>query len=135
MLLYAIKKQGKLQILSDELLETYLKTIKEDKKLKVQITQYRKPRTLRQNRYYWAIIHFIASELGYEKHEAEELHDTFKAMFNNEKKGRLRIVKSTTKLTTTEFVEYMETIIRWVAKELGISCPPPNYYGLTYIYE
>ena len=107
----------------------HLKSIKG--KVKVTITKFCKPRTLRQNRYYWAVMTFIGNELGYER---EEMHATFKSLFNWEMKGNLRVVRSTTDLTTLEFTSYFDRIVRECA-DLDIQIPTPEYYNFTSITD
>ncbi len=69
-------------------------------------------RSDRQNRYYWLYLNIIAEETG---HDPIELHIRFKDEFLFDKEeevmGRpIRLTKSTTDLSKTEFGEYMERI-------------------------
>ena len=102
----------------------YLINSLEGKTIELTIKKFRKKRTNQQNRYYWVCINFIASEIG---EDPEELHQTFKAMFLVDKSGKIPIVKSTSRLTTVEFTEYIEKIAKRVAL-IGIILPNPEEY-------
>jgi len=96
-----------------------------DGKYLMEIKKYYKQRSKQQNRYYWAVIDTIGEELGYER---TEMHETFKLTFLGAWKDTgLLIPKSTTKLTTIEFKDYMDTIIRFAA-ERGIVIPDPDTF-------
>ena len=98
----------------------------EKKRIQLIIRRYKTSRTIKQNKLYWLYLGFIGDELGC---EPEELHSTFKAMFLIDHSKKLPIVRSTTKLTTIEFANYIEKIIRKSA-ELGILLPEPNKLDL-----
>ncbi len=92
----------------------------------VTIEELKNKRTLEQNAYYWgAVLPAILDE--YPGHTPEELHTYFKkflptkfiTVFGKE----IAVEKSTTKLSTKEFSEYIEKICR----EVGI--PVPNTEG------
>jgi len=91
----------------------------EGQRIELTIRKERHVRSLSQNRLYWLFLNFIGQELGY---EPEELHSTFKAMFLTDRSGKLPIVRSTTRLTTKEFTDYLDSITRKVA-EIGIVLP------------
>ena len=87
----------------------------------------RKPRTKRsdvQNSYYWGVvIELLSKELGYDK---DELHEILKYKFLQSNAMGMPYVKSTTKLSTGEFEEYLSKIKRWAAEFLHIVIPDPN---------
>lgn len=87
----------------------------------------RKPRTKRsdvQNSYYWGVvIELLSKELGYDK---DEMHEILKYKFLQSNAMGMPYVKSTTKLSTGEFEEYLEKIRRWAAEFLNINIPLPN---------
>lgn len=70
----------------------------------------RKPtRSENQNRYYWLYLRVIASETGYTD---GELHSMFKGKFLTKEikevmGQKVRITRSTTELTKSEFAEYI----------------------------
>jgi hypothetical protein len=88
----------------------------------------RKPKTKRsdlQNNYYWGVVlEILSKELGYDQ---DELHEILKYKFLKiESTLGMEYIRSTTKLTTGEFEEYLEKIKRWAAEFLGINIPNPN---------
>ena len=86
----------------------------------------RKPRTKRsdvQNSYYWGVvIELLSKELGYDK---DELHEILKYKFLQSNAMGMPYIKSTTKLSTGEFEEYLSKIKRWAAESLHIVIPDP----------
>ena len=87
----------------------------------------RKPKTSRstlQNSYYWSVVvEILAKELGYDK---DEIHEILKYKFLQSNAMGMPYVKSTTKLSTGEFEDYLEKIRRWAAEFLNINIPLPN---------
>ncbi len=111
----------------------------------VYICTKRKHRSLPQNRYYWGVVlHVISRETGI---DPEDLHEYFKHKYNlrtefyNEEKlavteagklarfeilGGIREVPVSTKMMSTkDFTEYLDKIVRW-ASEKGMYIPKPN---------
>jgi len=86
-------------------------------------------RSTQQNRYYFACVTIVANELGYSK---EEMHSIIGYKFLKREKidessGEVfEYILSTSKLTTTEFSNFMEEFIRWSAEHLNIILPSPN---------
>lgn len=89
-------------------------------------------RSLPQQRYYFGVIVKILSEhMGY---TILETHEIMKAMFLSEIKivttkagaKEVKIVKSTTEITTIEAEEYYSQIRIWASAELGCWIPEPN---------
>lgn len=91
------------------------------------IKKHRKKRTVDQNSYYWAIIvSILANEFGY---ELDEMHMILREKFlriHDEKHPDFVIAKSTAKLTTVEFIEYIEKIQRWASIDHQIYLPDPE---------
>lgn len=83
------------------------------------VTEKKSKRSIDQNSRYWKFLTDFGRHLGY---EAEELHELCRFKFLREYVDiggeRLERLKSTTKLTTAEFSEYMDAIDRW-AVSLG----------------
>ncbi len=94
----------------------------------IEIRDYKKPRTLDQNRYYWGVVlKTIADDVG---EDVESLHEYFaekyllqevREIFGND----VKIRKSTTKLSTKEFNEYIEKIRAEMA-QFGFIIPDPD---------
>lgn len=92
-----------------------------------------KDRSNEQNRYYWGVvIDLISEHTGFNR---EEMHEVLKHKFlrqtvwvplRNGIKEQSIITKSTTKLTTLQFEEYLREIRQWAAEEMSISLPEPN---------
>lgn len=68
-------------------------------------------RSAQQNNYYWKIVAIIAEDLGYTN---QEMHSAIKEHFN---------IQSTKTLSTKEFADFIERIIRWCAIDLNIVIP------------
>ena len=90
-------------------------------------------RSLQQNAYYHSVIcKLISDHTGYEH---EEMHQILAEMFLSYEKDGRSFTRSTTKLKTAEFEDYLERCRRWAAMELQVYCPLPNepnnfYYQL-----
>ena len=93
-------------------------------KVEVVIRKLRSQRSNNQNNYYWGcVLDILSKETGY---EIDDLHEIMKYKFlkQNRKTG-MEYVKSTSKLSTSEFEEYLEKIRRWASIELSIFIPDP----------
>lgn len=105
----------------------------EDKAWTVEVKQYRRNRTLAQNRLLWMWLDIIAKDTG---NDAEKvLHPYFKHEFLGYERSEFLGIEtqelpSTTKLNTKEFTEYLDKIDRFVSGELGITLVYPEdvYY-------
>ena len=103
-----------------------------DKPWQIEIKPYKKNRTIAQNKLYWQWATYIGNEIGYTK---DEMHAILADMFIPdvfiEYAGKVIIQdKSTSRLNTKEFTEYLEKIDRWAVIELSIVLPSPEdlYY-------
>lgn len=90
-------------------------------------------RSDKQNRLYWEWVSLIGEELGYQKDETHALlRDKFLGYneYKSKKGEDIRELRSTTKLNTTEFKDYLEQIDYLVA-DYGIVLPHPEdlYYA------
>lgn len=99
------------------------------KAMSVEVKEYRKNRSLSQNRLMWSWINLIADHVG---ETAENIHEAFKQkllgtvrrrIFDNE----INISRSTATLSTEEFTEYLERIEQ-AAEILQIRLPHPDDY-------
>ena len=97
------------------------------KRVELVLRKKRNPRTLRQNAYYHGVVLEILSEhFGYDH---DEMHDALKYQFlrfRSDKSPDLISVKSTTKLSTEEFNDYVNRIVRFAADKYGIFIPDPH---------
>lgn len=129
-ILKAKNLKNKIEFFDLESLENVLMKLPDE--VEVVLRKESKLRSLRQNRYYWAVvISELSAELG---HSEDEMHEIFKTMFlTNEvdlvtKSGNkhFNITKSTTELTTAKMEVYLEKIRQFADLELGIYLPLPN---------
>lgn len=104
------------------------------KKIELILRKRRSQRSIQQNSYYWGVvIEILSGHFGY---ESEEMHEALKIhflKFRSDKAPDLVSVKSTTRLSTDEFNEYVNRIVRWAAQEHGVFIPDPRqveYSGL-----
>lgn len=99
----------------------------------VYIGKPTKDRTLPQNSYLWGVPYkIIAEETG---SDVDSVHYEMVGMFLRESGGTIPRIKSTTKLSTIEFNEYVDRIIRWAAEFLGLYIPLPNEEEMWKSYE
>ena len=103
--------------------------LKETKKpIRIVIVKKKKRRSLNQNSYYWGVVlKVIGDELGY---FPEEMHQCLATMFLKRiiKIGEecIETYRSTAKLKTGEFEDYLQKIRIFASSELGIFVPLPN---------
>ena len=71
-------------------------------------------RSAQQKNYYWSIVRILADELGYTE---REMHQTIKNHFE---------IESTKTLSTKEFANFIERLVRWSAIELNIVISDPS---------
>jgi len=119
--------------------ETAMKIL-EGKQVSVKIGPRTRIRSNLQNNYLWGVVYkTISDETG---NDSKDLHEFFKDRAFGEDVGMLvkqpgddggstmlkyRVCKrSTTDLTTVEFIEYYRGIIAFAAEDLGIYVPEPN---------
>ena len=102
-------------------------TNKEGKNLYIAFSEKKFPRTLGQNGFYWKFLEILASEIG---DNSEDLHEELKEMFLpqdwrfDEETGQdIKLEKSTTRLSTTEFSKYIDRIIVWAQTYHGFVVP------------
>ena len=83
------------------------------------IVEYKSKRSDEQNSRYWELLTEFGKHIGYTK---DEMHDIcrFKFLRNSiDIEGeKLPLLKTTTKLTTVEMVDYQDAIERW-AESIG----------------
>jgi len=101
----------------------------------MEIKERKKKRSNPQNSYLWTVVNSMVFrrfvELGHDV-TIEETHAFLKASFNfkeiiKEDTGEvLKIPRGTSELSTIEFNEYIERVIRFGAEVLDIYIPLPN---------
>ena len=120
-ILYGEVKGGKLKL---DAPQSYLVELSrlEGQRIELTIRKERHVRSLSQNKYYWGvIIEILSNNFGYDK---EEMHEALKFKFLKKHEDTdLVTVGSTAKLSTAEFTEYIDEIIRWASTEYQVVIP------------
>jgi len=126
---YGTIKNKTLVLLDKDRYNAVIGSYPEDTEMQITVGKKKYIRNLGQNAYYWGVLlDTIADETG---HTPEELHEIYKKMFIPRRfvkygDEEVEILKSTTKLTVGEFVEYINKITR-EAVQLGIALPAPKW--------
>jgi|TARA_R100000084_G_scaffold55942_1_gene23571 hypothetical protein len=100
----------------------------EGKNVYITIREQKNRRSLNLNSYYWAVVvKLVSVETGYDK---EEAHEILKSMFLRTKYQIKGIwvdgMKSTTKLSNQEMIDYIDEVKRFASSSLGLYIPDPN---------
>ena len=104
----------------------------------IEIKEYRKNRSLEQNSLHWdrldVIRLHIADSTG-QVYSQEELHDFFKSKllpikFIDVGGEIVEVRRSTKKLNTKEFSEFMDHIDRYCIERLNLFLPTPEMMGM-----
>ena len=95
--------------------------------IELTIDKVKSTRSNQQNKYYWSgVVSILSTELGYSK---DEIHDLLKYKFLKRTviigDSEETIMKSTTELTKSEFMDFIADIQLWAA-ELNINIPDPG---------
>ncbi len=123
-------KNGILKLTNEERIDMdqYVKSL-EGKSVWVIITDVKPPRSLQQNAYYFGVvIQYISDETGESPEKThEDLKEKFLPRMWTVEDGReVEFPKSTTRLSTKEFKDYLESVIAWAASFLNLVIPDPN---------
>lgn len=99
-----------------------------NKPLNIYICDISEKRTIGQNRYYWALMQIIASEVGEDR---MEIHKFFKAKYLGTELLEVggftqRVEGSTTDLDTKNMADYIEKIHQFALEFWNIELPRPN---------
>jgi len=89
------------------------------------IKEYKRIRTNKQNAYLWWGVYWTIAKTSWD--EEDHIHEVCRMKFLKDNSRKLPFLKSTTKLTTTEFNEYVENIRNWMS-EYWIIIPDPEEY-------
>lgn len=86
------------------------------------ISRWRKARTNDQNSYYRALLELVQDHTGIYK---EEIHEKMKMQYLSVavSAGQLPYCRSTSKLDTKEFTEYIESVKNFMAERIGLVLP------------
>jgi hypothetical protein len=118
---YGVIKDRTLTYRDKARLVQFLRGLKDQQKVTIDITREKKLRTLPQNNRYWG---FIVPEVVNDTGEDKELvHEFFKSKFLKLKYkkvfGKKVGYRTTTTLTTDEFNEFTERVMAFTAQEWG----------------
>lgn len=116
--------KGRIKTETPEKFAVYLAKL-EGRRVEIVVRKQKSQRSIDQNSYYWGVVvEILRDRFGY---EAEEMHEALKFKFLRTHEGEaLETVKSTTKLNTAEFEDFLERIRRWAAQEYNCFIPLPN---------
>ena len=128
-----IDEQGKLSMANRAAFIDWI-TQHPNKAVEIEIKVRRKQRSTLQNSYLWGVVYPIVCggfrDMGHDVDE-QDTHEFLKAKFNSKRIMNLDGVvedlpTSTTKLTTSEMMDYIAKIQMWAAEFLGVVIPDPN---------
>jgi len=101
------------------------------KRVELVVRLRRSQRSVDQNRWLRGVaIKILAEHLGYDRHEYEDLHyalmeKCFGTRWNRTLQRQVPKVRSS-KMSTREFSDYMEWLVRYAAQEFHCHIPLPN---------
>ena len=108
----------------------------ENKQVVIKIEKFKKKRSTQQNRFYYGVIIPIVQNCLKEAGHImtnESTHDLIKlkflkeALFVNETTGEvIERIKSTTELSTSQFMDLLAEINNFTFEYFGVSLPNPN---------
>lgn len=137
---------GKLKIVNRKGFDQDMQAF-EGQRLILRIKKYRKSRSNKQNAYYWGcVINYVTdglTDMGFDRHllSPENVHHMLRDKFlkddigisEGEHAGEfVTMVRSTTDLSTTEFMDYLASIQKWAAEFLNINIPDPETQSEIY---
>lgn len=136
----AVKKKVQVRNLNDDSLTkivTQLSLLDRDKPYNVYVTDGKKFRTGQQNKYLWGVVYYTISQRT--AYDPEELHEMFKQKFAlrtrfnfdlPELRSKPVLVEefpqSTKMMSTKEFSDYVDKIIKWYWELFQEHIPKPN---------
>lgn len=108
----------------------------EGKQIVIKIEKFKKKRSTQQNRFYYGVIipivqnclkeagHIMTSESTHDLIKLKFLKET---LFVNENTGEvIERIKSTTELSTSQFMDLLAEINNFTFEYFGVSLPSPN---------
>jgi hypothetical protein len=122
--------KGDLSAEHKRLVRQQIDDLSSDKPWLVQVTQYRRKRTLEQNSFLHAVpLKIICDFTGYELHDMKQWlmgqafgWEQYEVMGEPRKRPRL----TTSQLNTEQFNWFLEWLEAWASQELGLIVPKPN---------
>lgn len=136
---FKVSEEGKITIVNEGLFKSEMRKHFLGKTAIVTVRKPRKQRSTRQNSFYFGItIPEIIEGLvdaGYERHElsVDLVHDMLREKFlkvdlpSKEYSGEfISLTRSSTELSTAEWMDYTAEVTRWAAEFLNITLSVPN---------
>lgn len=130
------KRDGKLIIRNKSFFDAEVENMLEEKEYELILRKKKKQRSNNQNRYYWGvvvpIIYHELRELGFnEVKSIEDAHEILKCKFLkhtivNDVGQFIESFKSTSSLSTSEFMDLIAEIQIWASEYLNLVIPDPN---------
>jgi hypothetical protein len=105
----------------------------------ITVERKSKKRSTQQSRFYWGVVVPIIKDAlrnaGYDEIKTnEDAHEVLKGLFNKASftdkatGDTITYGRTTTALTTTEFMEYVAAIQQWAAEKLNCNIPDPHEF-------
>jgi len=130
------KKSGRLYIRNKALFDAEVQNLSEGKEYTLILKSKKKQRSIPQNRYYFGVVvpivfHALRDAGFNEIKTKEDAHDILKLKFlkttiNSESGEFIERIKSTTELSTSEFMDLLAEIQQWAVEFLNVEIPDPN---------
>ena len=130
------KKSGRLYIRNKALFDAEVQNLSEGKEYTLILKSKKKQRSIPQNRYYFGVVvpivfHALRDAGFNEIKTKEDAHDILKLKFlkttiNSESGEFIERIKSTTELSTSQFMDFIAELQIWASEFLGVNIPSPN---------
>lgn len=125
-----VSKAGILNLRQPVQFREHLKTLA-GKQVELVVRRLRNKRSIEQNAWIWGVAYpLLAETLGYDKDEREMLHYALVAKcFGTHYDELLKADvpnRRSSRLSTAQFSEYMEWLVRFAAKEFDCQIPLPD---------
>ena len=128
-------KDGKMTIINRKSFDDYINSLP-DKDVLITIEKKIKKRSNHQNAYYYGVVLKIVRQglidQGFDNFRNDEsVHELLKYRFlkvdeSNPDGLFVERIKSTTELSTSQFMDYIAEIQRWASEFLNVYIPEPN---------
>jgi len=121
-------KDGKVNIVNRKYFDKEVEKF-EGKTVTISIEKKKIRRSDPQNRYYWGVVIPIVCEGIKDTGEEvtnEQTHELLKFKYLRMESTNLIYAKSTAGLTTVEFLEYIDQIVRFATEFLNVYIPDPD---------
>jgi len=122
---FVLRDKGCAQVLWAFLRANWQAMAAAGKPLAVTVSEYKTRRSIEQNKRYWDLLGEIATGAWLDGRQfgREAWHDYFKGLFIGfeDVPGGRQVAMSTTRLSVSEFADYMTRVEAFAAQELGVT--------------